>query len=67
MNRDGQFERLPPSADGTLRSIVFPGLWLDPTALVQGQKPTVKRVLEQGLSSPEHADFVARLERTRIA
>jgi Uma2 family endonuclease len=67
VNRDGLFERLTPLADGILRSIVFPGLWLDPAALVEGQKATVKRILEQGLSSPEHADFVARLEQTRGA
>ena len=30
VNREGRFEPLPPSADGILRSTVFPGLWLDP-------------------------------------
>jgi Uma2 family endonuclease len=64
VNREGRFEPLPPSADGILRSTVFPGLWLDPAALVQGKKARVKLVLEQGLSSPEHAEFVGRLERT---
>jgi hypothetical protein len=57
---------LAESADGIRRSIVFPGLWLDPAALIHGQNATVKRVLENGLSSPENADFVAGLERTRI-
>jgi len=55
------------AADGILRSAVFPGLWLDPAALVRGDKATVKAILQQGLDSPEHADFVARLERARIA
>jgi Uma2 family endonuclease len=64
VNREGRFEPLPPSADGILRSTVFPGLWLDPGALVQGEKARVKVILEQGLSSPEHAEFVSRLERT---
>ena len=67
VNREGRFEPLPPSADGILRSTVFPGLWLDPAALVQGEKARVKAILEQGLSSPEHAEFVARLERARTA
>ena len=67
VNREGRFERLAPSADGILRSTVFPGLWLDPAALVQGEKATVKAILEQGLSSPEHAEFVARLEQTGTA
>jgi Uma2 family endonuclease len=61
VNREGRFELLALPADGILRSTVFPGLWLDPAALVEGEKATVKRILEQGLSSPEHAEFVARL------
>jgi Uma2 family endonuclease len=67
INREGQFDRLAPAADGILRSTVFPGLWLDPGALVRGDKQTVKRILEQGLSSPEHAAFVARLQQDRTA
>jgi len=65
VNRDGRFEPMQPEADGILRSIVFPGLWLDPGALVRGEKTRVKAVLQQGLNSPEHAEFVARLERAR--
>ena len=67
VNRDGRFELMPPSADGILRSTVFPGLWLDPNALVRGEKTRVKAILQQGLDSAEHADFVVRLERARIA
>jgi Uma2 family endonuclease len=67
VNRDGRFELMPSAADGILRSTVFPGLWLDPDALVRGEKTRVKATLQQGLDSAEHADFVARLERTRIA
>jgi Uma2 family endonuclease len=67
VNREGRFETMPPAADGILRSTVFPGLWLDPAALVRGEKATVKAILQQGLNSAEHADFVARLERARIA
>ena len=67
VNREGRFELMPPSADGILRSTVFPGLWLDPAALVCGEKATVQGILQQGLHSAEHADFVARLERARSA
>jgi Uma2 family endonuclease len=67
VNREGRFELMPPSTDGILRSTVFPGLWLDPAALVRGEMARVKAILQQGLNSPEHADFVARLERARIA
>jgi len=61
--REGQYEPLAPGADGILRSEVFPGLWLDPTALLRGDIATVLRVLDAGLASPEHPEFVARLCR----
>jgi Uma2 family endonuclease len=67
VNREGRFEPMPPAADGILRSAVFPGLWLDPAALVRGDKARVKAVLQGGLDSPEHATFVARLERAHTA
>ena len=65
--QDGNYEPRPADADGRLRSRVFPGLWLDPAALARGDLKTVLEVLRQGLTSPEHADFVARLARTRAA
>jgi Uma2 family endonuclease len=57
----GQYERLPVDANGWLRSAVFPGLWLDPAALVRGDLATVLIIVQQGLGSPEHATFVAHL------
>ena len=63
VNQEGRFEPLAPGADGVLRSVVFPGLWLDPAALARGDQATVEAVFRQGLNSPEHADFVARLKR----
>jgi Uma2 family endonuclease len=65
VNREGRFEPMHPAADGIVRSLVFPGLWLDPAALLRGDKVTVQRVLQQGLASAEHVDFVTRLERAR--
>ncbi len=65
VNRRRRFKLMPPAADGILRSTVFPGLWLDPAALVRGDKATVRAILQRGLDSPEHAQFVARLERAR--
>jgi Uma2 family endonuclease len=63
VNPEGRFELMPPAADGILRSTVFPGLWLAPAALVRGKKAVVNAILQQGLNSPEQADFVARLGR----
>jgi Uma2 family endonuclease len=61
--RDGVFVSLEPQPDGTYHSEVFPGLWLDPAALLRLQKPRVLAVLNQGLASAEHAAFVAELQR----
>ena len=66
VNRDEGFEPLLPDADGILRSTVFPGLWLDPAALMRGDVNAVLALVQQGLSSPEHVDFVAQLEQARI-
>jgi Uma2 family endonuclease len=59
--RAGQYERMPVDGQGLLRSEVFPGLWLEPAALVRGDLATVLATLQQGLASPEHAAFVIRL------
>ena len=64
--REGQYEPLAPGADGILKSTVFPGLWLDPSALLRGDLASVLAVLDQGVHSPEHAEFVARLAKTTI-
>jgi Uma2 family endonuclease len=63
--RAGAYERLAPAPDGSLRSTVFPGLWLDPAALLRGDLPAVLALVQQGLASPEHAEFAARLRQER--
>jgi Uma2 family endonuclease len=55
------FVPLPRDADGCYRSETFPGLWLDPAALAGGDLGAALDALHQGLASPEHAAFVARL------
>jgi Uma2 family endonuclease len=59
--RAGQYEPMPVEANGLLRSGVFAGLWLDPAALIRGDLATVLAVVQQGITSPAHAAFVARL------
>lgn len=58
---DEAYQLLPVPADGILRSHVFPGLWLDVAALLSGDMARVLNVLDQGLQSAEHAEFVVRL------
>ena len=62
--REGQYEALAPGSDGILKSTIFPGLWLDPSALLRGDLARVLVVLDQGVHSAEHAEFVARLAKT---
>jgi Uma2 family endonuclease len=59
--RGDEYERLAPDDQGVLRSEVFPGLWLDPTALLRGDLAAVLATLQRGLASPEHGAFLARL------
>ncbi len=67
VQRDGRLTRVSPGPDGLYRSEVFPGLWLDPAALLAGDRARLRAVLEQGLRTPEHAEFVAHLASQRGA
>jgi Uma2 family endonuclease len=58
---NGSYQALEPGADGISRSRCFPGLWLYVDALWDLDSARVFAVLQQGLASPEHAEFVARL------
>lgn len=60
--REGVYEPLAPDEAGVLRSEVFPGLWLQPAALLSGDLATMLDVLREGLASPEHAAFVEWLQ-----
>lgn len=59
--REGKYEQLGPGEDGVLRSEVFPGLWLDAGALLKGDLARVLQVLQEGLASEAHEQFVAGL------
>jgi hypothetical protein len=60
--RGEDFERLQPDAAGLYRSEVFPGLWLDAAAMMRGDLATVLERLQEGMRSPEHTAFVAKLK-----
>jgi Putative restriction endonuclease len=49
--QDGQYIELLPDEDGITRSQVFPGLWLDRSALVEGEMKQVLAVLKLGVLS----------------
>lgn len=62
VRREGQLVELEPGSDGIFRSEFFGGLWLDAAALLRCDTLRVHDVLRQGLASPDHARFLARLK-----
>ena len=59
--REGHFVRQATDEDGCYHSEAFPGLWLDPRALLDDDLDGLIATLERGLATAEHAAFVARL------
>jgi Uma2 family endonuclease len=58
---EGKYRLQQPDELGIVSSPFFPGLRLDVQALLSGNMQQVLTVLQAGLNSPEHQDFVARL------
>jgi Uma2 family endonuclease len=56
---------LKPNRQGIYRSRVFPGLWIDGTALLARDSVRITNVVRQGLAHREHAAFVKRLAAAR--
>lgn len=55
---EGEYVELEPDATGTVRSQVLPGLWLAVPALLAGDMARVLVVLQEGVKSSEHAEFI---------
>ncbi|NET62758.1 MAG: Uma2 family endonuclease, partial [Symploca sp. SIO2E6] len=47
--------------EGLICSQVFPGLWLDVPAMLQGDLQRVLLSVQSGINSPEHQAFVQQL------
>jgi Uma2 family endonuclease len=62
IQRGGAYGRLEPNGRGIIRSESFPGLWLDVNALLAGDLARVLQVLQEGMSTREHAEFVEQLQ-----
>lgn len=60
---EGGYKPLIADVNGVIQSRIFPGLWLQTTALQTGNLTAMLAVLQQGLASPEHAAFVQRLNQ----
>ena len=59
---DGQYAELQPDSDGITRSRIFPGLWLDRAALLEGDMKRVLASVNEGIRSDEHLQFVEKIK-----
>jgi len=57
----GEYISLIPDAEGRINSQVFPGLWLQVSALLAGDMPQVIATLQTGLASTAHQQFLQQL------
>ncbi len=57
----GRYVSLATPSDPTLKSQVFPGLWLDAQALLDGDLAQFHETLRAGTQTDEHRQFVERL------
>ncbi|MBM4070133.1 MAG: Uma2 family endonuclease [Planctomycetes bacterium] len=64
---NGEYELLQPDVAGVYRSRVFPGVWLDGPAFWAGDTQAVITRLHEGIATPEHQEFVARLASQKRA
>jgi len=62
---EGKYVPLARDEAGISKSTIFPGLWLDVPALLRGDLARVLAVLQEGIASPEHVQFVAELNERR--
>jgi len=59
--QNGDYVSLLPDENGVIHSQVFPGLWLQVNAMIEGDMPQVLSVLQTGLNSDEHQAFTRQL------
>jgi len=59
------YRLVEPDAKTLWKSNVFPGLWLDGTAMLGNDAAKVLATLKKGLRSPEHAAFVKKLAKKK--
>lgn len=63
--QDGHYVPLVPDAAGMLCSRVFPGLWLDVTALTTGNLTRLLAAVRQGVATADHAALVRHLSQRK--
>ncbi len=62
---EGKYISLLPDESRIIKSKTFPGLWLDKQALLEGNLAKVIEVVQQGLITVEHENFIKRLSEEK--
>jgi Uma2 family endonuclease len=62
---EGTYRQQQPDESGILKSPFFPGLWLDVSALLEGQMQQVLAVLNSGMNSGQYQEFVEQFSNNR--
>jgi Uma2 family endonuclease len=62
---NGDYISLLPNQQGVICSLVFPGLWLDISAMLNGNMSRVLDILKAGINSVEHQEFIQKLTATQ--
>ena len=55
--KDEKYIKLQADENGIIKSEIYPGLWLDVTALLKGDLVKVLDVLKQGIDTYDHTNF----------
>jgi hypothetical protein len=61
----GALVQRPVDEDGLYRSTVFPGLWLEPAALLNGDTRQLRTIVDLGCATPGHSGSRALLASRR--
>jgi Uma2 family endonuclease len=59
--------KLKADRRGIWKSRIFPGLWIDQAALFALDSARLRAAVQEGIASPEHAEFIRTLEARRKA
>jgi len=63
--KDSEYRLLEADDEGTVRSLVFPGLWLNLPAILTSDLNEALATVQAGIKSPEHQRFVSQLEKAQ--
>ena len=58
----GAYSELLPAKNGVIRSLVFPGLWLDTKAMLANNWPKILETLRHGMATEEYREFAVKLK-----